>query len=110
MSAEFVIQYRQKLDHIRSDRGERTTPEIFLLSCFLGNLPNLQFTGLTLHSQQSEVIGQPFFYFGKRYWQNDQLFIPFAAKLHHACKDPFVLDLLMQDFLKRFIDNPIEQI
>jgi chloramphenicol O-acetyltransferase type A len=105
---EFITQYRQKLDHIRSNQGERTTPEIFLLSCFLGNLPNLQFTGLTLHSQQSEIIGQPYFYFGKRYWQNDQLFIPFAAKLHHACKDPFVLDLLIQDFLKRFTDSFME--
>ncbi len=107
---EFVIQYRQKLDHIRSDQGQRTTPETFLLSCFLGNLPNLQFTGLTLHSQQTEITGQPYFYFGKRYWQNNQLFIPLAAKLHHASQDPWVLDLLIQDFLQRFADDAREGI
>jgi chloramphenicol O-acetyltransferase type A len=48
---EFILQYRQKLDSIRSNRGQKITPETFLLSCFLGNLPNLQFTGLTLHSR-----------------------------------------------------------
>jgi chloramphenicol O-acetyltransferase type A len=107
---EFIVQYRQKLDCIRNDRGQRTTPETFLLSCFLGNLPNLQFTGLTLHSQQTEITGQPHFYFGKRYWQNNQLFIPLAAKLHHASQDPWVLDLLIQDFLQRFADDAREEI
>ncbi|OUL21799.1 CatA-like O-acetyltransferase [Nostoc sp. 106C] len=101
---DFIIQYRQKLDQIRNGKGERAKVETFLLSYFIGNLPNLQFTGLTLHWRSSEIIGHPYFYFGKRYWQNDQLFIPFAAKLHHACNDPFVLDLLIQDFKERF--NP----
>jgi chloramphenicol O-acetyltransferase type A len=100
---EFVAQYRHKLDEARSEKGSRVKSEDFLLSCFLGNLPNLQFTGLTLHWRHSEIVGQPYFYFGERYWQNDRLFIPFAAKLNHACNDPFVLDLLIQDFKKRFL-------
>ncbi len=35
--------------------------------------------------------------------QNNQLLIPFAFKLHYACNDPFVLNLLIQDFKKRFV-------
>ena len=99
---DFIIQYRQKLDHIRNGQAQRADSKTFSLSCVIGNLPNLQFTGLSLHWRQDEIIGQPYFYFGKRYWQNHQLFIPFAAKLHHACNDPFVLDLLIQDFCQRF--------
>jgi chloramphenicol O-acetyltransferase type A len=102
---EFVTQYRYKLNEARSGRGKKVKSEDFLLSCFLGNLPNLQFTGLTLHWRHSEIVGQPYFYFGKRYWQNDTLFIPFSAKLNYACNDPFVLDLLIQDFNKRFVNN-----
>jgi chloramphenicol O-acetyltransferase type A len=101
---DFIIQYRQKLDEIRNGKVERATEEAFSLSYFIGNLPNLQFTGLTLSWQKPEIVGHTRFYFGKRYWQNNQLFIPFAAKLHHANTDPFVLDLLIQDFLQRFID------
>jgi chloramphenicol O-acetyltransferase type A len=99
---DFVIQYRQQLDQIRNGKGKRAESETYLLSCFIGNLPNLQFTGLTLSWQNREIVGHPRFYFGKRYWQNKQLFIPFAAKLHHATTDPFVLDLLIQDFLQKF--------
>ena len=71
----------------------------------IGNLPNLQFTGLNLHWRQSHISAAPWFYFGKRYWQNDKLLIPFAVKLHHSCNDPFVLNLLMEDFNKRFYYN-----
>lgn len=99
---DFIIQYRQKLDEIRNKKSQRATAEAFSLSYFIGNLPNLQFTGLTLSWQKPEIVGHTRFYFGKRYWQNNQLFMPFAAKLHHANTDPFVLDLLIQDFLQRF--------
>ncbi|MBN3926022.1 CatA-like O-acetyltransferase [Nostoc sp. NMS4] len=102
---EFISQYRQKLELIRKGKGQRVEVETFSLSCCFGNLPNLQFTGLTLNWRRDEIIGQPYFYFGKRYWQNNQLFIPFAAQLHHACNDPFVFDLLIQDFQQRFINN-----
>ena len=101
----FVDGYRHKLDSIRQlkGKGERVTGGFFELCCGFGNLPNLQFTGFTLHWQHGEITGQPIFYFGKRYWQSDRLFIPFVARLHHACADPFVLDLLLQDFQKRFV-------
>ncbi|MGK7902865.1 MAG: CatA-like O-acetyltransferase [Hormoscilla sp.] len=100
---KFIGQYRQKLDGIRQKKGRRVGAETFLFSCVFGNLPNLQFTGFTLIWQHTEITGQPFFYFGKRYWQNNQLLIPFVARLHHACTDPFVLDLLLQDFQQRFV-------
>jgi chloramphenicol O-acetyltransferase type A len=100
--SNFISQYRQKLNQIREGKGQRADAQTFLLSCLVGNLPNLQFTGLTLHWRNSEIIGQPSFYFGKRYENNQQLFIPLAVKLHHACTDPFVLDLLIQDFQQRF--------
>lgn len=99
---DFIQQYRQQLNNIRNGKGERPNHLNYLISCFFGNLPNLQFTGLTLHYQQTYIVGQPMFYFGKRYEQNHQLFIPFAAKLHHATTDPFVLDLLLKDFKNQF--------
>jgi chloramphenicol O-acetyltransferase type A len=99
---DFIIQYRQKLDQIRNEECPRATAEAYSLAYFIGNLPNLQFTGLTLSWGKPEIVGHTRFYFGKRYWQNNQLFIPFAAKLHHANTDPFVLNLLIEDFLQRF--------
>ena len=102
---EFVPQYRLKVEQARKGQGKRADFQSFCLSHSLGNLPNLQFTGLTLHWRQDAMIGQPMFYFGKRYEKESTLFIPFAAKLHHACADPFVLDLLLRDFKKRFVNQ-----
>ena len=99
---EFVTQYRLKVDQARNGQGSRSDLQSFCLSHFLGNLPNLQFTGLTLQWRRDGMVGQPMFYFGKRYEKGSSLLIPFAAKLHHACADPFVLDLLLRDFKKRF--------
>jgi chloramphenicol O-acetyltransferase len=96
--AQFVSYYRQQLNTIKEGFGSRADEMTFQISCLMGNLPNLQFTGLTLHWQQGSIIGQPMFYFGKRYWQENKLYIPFAAKLHHATTDPLVFDLLLQDF------------
>ena len=102
---EFVQKYSVLLKTIREGKGKRPQSTTFLLSCPIGNLPNLQFTGLTLHWQKNVIEGQPMFYFGKRYWQQDKLYIPFAAKLHHAITDPFVLDLLIQDFQNQFTNR-----
>ena len=102
---EFVKEYNRQLLNIRNGKGKRENPQIFTLSMMIGNLPNLQFTGLNLHWRQSNIAAAPWFYFGKRYWQNDKLYIPFAVKLHHSCSDPFVFNLLMEDFNKRFYDN-----
>ena len=100
--AETAAQYRRQLEAARSDARPRMQPDTYLTACFIGNLPNLQFTALNLHWRKATIQGQPSFYFGKRYQQGERLFIPFAAKLHHACTDPFVLNALIADFLARF--------
>lgn len=100
--ADFVSVYRYKIDLARSCQSKPLDPLDFSLGYFIGNLSNLQFTGLTLQWRQDGMIGQPFIYFGKRYVSGNRLMIPLAVKLHHACADPLVLDLLLQDFQSRF--------
>lgn len=99
----FMSQYRSQLTQIQEGKGTRVDSTTYLLSCLIGNLPNLQFTGLTLPCPKNSIEGQPMFYFGQRYWKNEQLYIPFSAKLHHSTNDPFMLDLLIQDFQNQFI-------
>ena len=102
---QFSVLYRQELEKIRAGQGQRATAESFYFSHFFGNLPNLQFTGLTLHYRQENISGQTMFYFGKRYEVAEKMYIPLSVKLHHACTDPFVLDLLLQDFQQRMLQD-----
>lgn len=102
---EFLRQYRLKVDRARNCQGSRVNFQDFCLAHSFANLPNLQFTGLTLHWRSNQMLGQAFFYFGRRYEKENRLLIPLATKLHHSCADPFVLDLLLRDFNKRFT-NP----
>ncbi len=99
--AGFAAHYRKQLDAARAGEGERMAPLTFLSACLIGNLPNLQFTAMNLHWRKSDIQCQPCFYFGRRYQQDGRLLIPLAAKLHHACTDPFVLNALIEDFLQR---------
>lgn len=100
--AEFSQVYRQRLDMIRSGHPQRADYQTFCLATIFGNLPNLQFSGLTIHYRHEVIQGQPWFYFGKRYWVNDKLLIPLCVKMHHANSDPFVLDQLISQFNARF--------
>jgi len=93
----FCVHYREQLARARAGVAERPAPELFYLGHFFGNLPNLPFSGLTLHYRRESIAGQSLFYFGKRYRLEGRLHIPLAAKLHHACTDPHVLDLLLAD-------------
>lgn len=97
----FFAVYRQRLDALRRGERVRAAPETFYLAHFFGNLPNLQFTGLTLHYRREPIVGQTLVYFGRRYRHEGRTFIPMAAKLHHACTDPFVLDQLLQTVTAR---------
>lgn len=99
---DMSLKYRNKLDAARRGEIFRMNPEVFLAACFVGNLPSLQFSALNLHWRKSMIQCQPAFYFGKRYAQGDRLFIPLAAKLHHACTDPYVFNALIEDFNRRF--------
>jgi chloramphenicol O-acetyltransferase len=102
---EFSALYRQELNKARAGQERQATAEDFYFSYSFGNLPNLQFTGLTLHYRQENISGQTMFYFGKRYEQAGKMYIPLAVKLHHACTDPFVLDLFLQDFQQRMLSG-----
>jgi len=98
---DFFAAYRERLDALRRGERVRAEPETFYLSHFFGNLPNLQFTGLTLHYRREPIAGQTLFYFGRRYLNEGRTYIPLAAKLHHACTDPFVLDQLLRTVSER---------
>jgi chloramphenicol O-acetyltransferase type A len=101
--AEFAGHYRNQLDAARAGCLPRMDPHTFLTACFVGNLPQLQFTALNLHWRKSDIQCQPSFYFGQRYPQGERLMMPLAIKLHHACTDPFVLNSLIEDFRQRFV-------
>lgn len=96
----FMAAWRQAVDEARAGQGRLIRQGEFMLSVFIGNVPGLRFTGLTLHSPKPDM-SKPFFYFGQRYTQEGRLRVPFAAKVHHSSGDLYVLDLLVQDFLRR---------
>lgn len=100
--AEFAGQYREQLDAARAGRVPRMDPNTFLVASFIGNLPQLQFTALSLHWRKADIECQPCFYCGQRYAQGERLMMPLATKLHHACTDPFVLNALLERFRQRF--------
>ncbi len=95
---DFSNRYYDELIKIRNGSGYKPTEREFQFAQFFGNLPNIQFTGFTLHHRLEEITGQSVFYFGKRYEVGEKLFIPLATKLHHACTDPYVFDILLTEF------------
>lgn len=97
---DFFSIYRKSQDKLFNDAVfTHTSPVFWQNSWFIGNLPNLQFTGFQLHSSAVKN-GRPYFYFGKRYTQNEQLMIPLLITFDHANLDPFVLSAFMTDFQK----------
>lgn len=105
----FARRYRLAIDKVHSDKARQMTePWLFALSMFVGNLPDLQFTGLTLH-QARVGSGMPFFYFGKRYREKQTLKVPFMSSLHHGNADPVVLSDVMTVFGSR-VSNEITPI
>ena len=100
---DFVDNYARQLQQARQPKvRQNDTSEVFRYAQFIGNLPYLRFSGLTLHWRPDQMVGQSYFYFGQRYQAGDRLLIPLAAKLHHACTDPLMLNELLSDFAKRF--------
>ena len=98
---EFCQVFHNAVQQARIGNGQRATPEQFYFSIFFGNLPTLRFTGLTLHYRREVIDAQTLFYFGQRYSLDNRLYIPFAAKLHHATTDPFVLHELIAAWQQR---------
>jgi chloramphenicol O-acetyltransferase type A len=101
--ADFIAYYREALHQARQGLAnqQKETSRYYHLAHLIGNLPTLQFSALTLHWREG-IAGHTAFYFGKRYWNGERLMLPFAAKLHHACTDPFLLDAVIQEFSGRF--------
>ncbi len=97
---EFASQYRSAVDGARGGECWQVSAEHFVVSTFIGNLPGLRFSSLVLHTPDP-AHGVPFFYFGQRYTEGGRMLVPFAAKLHHANADPYVLEQLVRDFLAR---------
>lgn len=99
---DFFEYYRKVLEDIKADlNGELKIVDfhIWCNSWFVGNLPNIQFTGMKLHQSINEN-GRPFFYFGKRYKQADRLYIPLLIDFDHSNLDPFVISNFLEDFQK----------
>lgn len=99
----FLDNYQKLLTRARSPEGSPPSAnEAFCLAHFMGNLPNLRFSGLTLHWRADQMLGQSSFYFGQRYEESGRTLIPLAVRMHHGCTDPFVLNELITDFQLRF--------
>lgn len=97
---EFAELYRMEVEQSKSSPKLLPTG-CFVYSLFIGNLPNLHFTGLSLHVNDRSS-GQPFFYFGKRYRSEGQLMASLCIKFHHSTVDPYIIDLLVRDFQDQF--------
>ncbi len=101
---EFAGAWVTLKQQIQLDGSFKTSDtSAFGFSQFIGNLPHLHFTSLTLHQPAS--FCQPFFYFGaRRCNQEGKLMMPLAAKFHHGSCDPYVFDLLLKNYLQRLQD------
>ena len=99
----FLENYHNMLALARSPAGlPPCASETYCLAHFMGNLPHLRFSGLTLHWRADQSLGQSSFYFGQRYAEGGRTLIPLAVRMHHSCTDPFVLNGLIADFQRRF--------
>lgn len=100
--AAFLAVYQRQLEAARRPDGLRPDhSQGFRFAHFIGNLPYLRFTALSLHWRADQTIGQSIFYFGQRYREGERLMLPLSVKLHHACTDPLVLNELLADFTSR---------
>lgn len=99
----FLQNYRTLLARARApEEVPPCTSEVLRHAHFMGNLPHLRFSGLSLHWRADQALGQSSFYFGQRYAEGARTLIPLAVRMHHSCTDPWVLNELIADFQRRF--------
>lgn len=99
----FLQSYRQKLHDARNPNVESmTASDVMRYAHFMGNLPQLHFTALTLHWRPDQMVGQSLFYFGQRRHEEGRVIIPLAVKMHHANTDLLVVNELLMDFAARW--------
>lgn len=98
---EFALEYRRKIEEAKAKERpyEPISTELWHISIFIGNLPDLQFTSLKAHSSKDDH-GRPFFYFGKRYENGGRLFVPFWVMFDHSTLDPCILSAFLSDYNK----------
>lgn len=96
---EFCMNYRAAINKAITRKKEwiPTPYDIWRLSIFIGNQPNLQFTALSPHIQKKKT-GMPLIYLGRRYKSGHKLLIPFFIHFDHSNLDPYVIDLFLKDF------------
>lgn len=100
----YASRYAEQLARLRSGVVQRAAWNEFSLGVLFGNLPHLAFTGLTLHSHGGDAPGRCSFYAGQRHWQGHRLIMPLAVKLHQASADPWLLDQLLADWRRSYLD------
>ncbi len=96
---EFCIEYRCMVDTAIKNKKEfqPVDYDLWRLTIFIGNQPDLQFTAMNIHTQIKKT-GRPLFYFGKRYRTGERLFAPLFISFDHSNIDPYVLDKLLKDY------------
>ncbi|NEO13965.1 MULTISPECIES: hypothetical protein [unclassified Moorena] len=99
---EFSELYKNTKDSIFANpiwSNNRDISYAYQLCQFVGNLPGLDFISFAMQTGREST--QSFFYFGKRtYDENKQtLTVPLAIKFHHSNLDPFLIELLVKDYL-----------
>lgn len=99
----FAARYQQRLAALRAGEISRASAEQYNLGVFIGNLPRLPFTGLSLHSHSGDAAGRCTFYVGQRSSRDGVVTMPLAVQLHHATADPFVLQQLLDDWRRRYL-------
>jgi chloramphenicol O-acetyltransferase type A len=77
---------------------------VWNIAIFIGNLPTLQFTSFSMHTQTVST-GRPVFYFGKRYRAGECLYIPLHVQFDHANTDPYVLNLFLEDYQRLLAES-----
>lgn len=106
---EFSQLYQQNKQNIFNNptlANEEFYP--YHLGQFIANLPNLDFSSFSVPASRNS--SQNFFYFGKRTRNDNQnnLTVPLAIKFHHSNTDPFVIDLLIEDYLTQLASDSQE--
>ena len=101
---DFAERYSRRLNALRAGDVQRADWVAYNLGVLVGSLPNLPFTGFSLHSHGGDAAGRCVFYFGARCERDGETTMPLAVQLHHATTDPYVLDQLLRDWRHRYLE------
>ncbi len=105
---EFCKSYRNGVDAVLNKLKpyEPIPLDTWHIAHFIGNIPNIQFTHLCIHTPAIN-IGRPIFYFGKRYATGDHTYTPLHIQFDHSNLDPYVVGLFLEDFERILVAPPV---